>query len=64
MSELEDYKLTLMNISRIITNLNYECEARIYSLNDDEMGNIFYCRDIADHYLRKYKENMEENETR
>jgi hypothetical protein len=48
----------LQTISRIINNLNYECSARIYTLDDDEMGDIFYCRELADEALRNHKEDI------
>lgn len=55
---LEECLKELRFISKIIDNLNYECASREYTLDDDEMGLIFLCRDIADKLLRKYgKEN-------
>ncbi len=35
----------LKEIYKRLDNLEYVCEAREYTLNDDEMGSIFYCRD-------------------
>lgn len=57
MNEVEEYKQALISISKVINNLKYECESRLYTLNDDEMGYIFYCRDLADLILRKHKNN-------
>lgn len=29
----------------ILDNVQYKCEARQYTLEEDEMGKVFYCRD-------------------
>ncbi len=46
--EIESAKTALKTIFKIINNLNYECEAGIYTLDDHEMGNILFCRDLAE----------------
>lgn len=46
----------LESISRILDNLNYECCSREYTLDEDEMGWVFYCRDLAFEALRKQGE--------
>jgi len=45
--------ITLKSISRILDTLTYECSGRQYTLNDDQMSWIFYCRDLADDCIRK-----------
>ncbi len=49
----EQFKDTLRVISKIINNLKYECESRTYILDEDAMGGIFHCRDLADDVLRE-----------
>lgn len=51
--ELEKYKQTLKDISRILDNIKYECKSSVYTLDDDEFSWIFYCRDLADRTLRE-----------
>lgn len=46
---------TLLTISRLLTNLKYDCCGREYILDEDEIGWIFFCRDLADETLRKFK---------
>lgn len=47
----------LRTISRLLDNLNYECESRKYIL-DDAMGTLFYCRDLAQITLKEYNEKL------
>jgi hypothetical protein len=53
----EKYITALKSIFRILDNLKYECCAREYTLDQDEMGWIFYCRDTADIVLRHQGKN-------
>jgi hypothetical protein len=39
-------------VYRILTNVEYECEGRVYTLDDDSMGNIFFLRDLCEEFLR------------
>ncbi len=52
----ENLLKTLMVISALINHISYECESRSYTLCDDEMDTIFYCRDLADKTLKDYHE--------
>jgi hypothetical protein len=47
MDDLDECKKALADISRILDNLEYECRSRVYTLDDDEMSFVFYCRDLA-----------------
>lgn len=49
----DELKKVLKDISRILNNVQYELSARIYTLDEDEMGWVFYCRDLADKALRE-----------
>jgi hypothetical protein len=40
-------------IFKTLDNLKYELSGREYTLTDDEMGWVFYCRDVAEEALRK-----------
>ncbi len=46
-SECDNYKKCLTSIAKILDNVKYELTAREYTLNEDEMASIFYCRDVA-----------------
>ncbi len=48
----EEMKKALQSIFRILDSLKYECEARTYTLDDDAMGWVFYCRDLAEITLK------------
>lgn len=48
----EEMKKALQSIFRILDNLKYECKARTYTLDDDAMGWVFYCRDVAELALK------------
>ena len=48
--------VALKVISIILDNLNYECESSVYTLDEDAMGWIFYCRDMADICIKNHKE--------
>ncbi len=56
--KVDELKLlkALQTISRILDNVKYECCARAYTLDQDEMGWIFYCRDEADLAIKAYKD--------
>ncbi len=57
MNKNEEYLLrTLKVIFRMINSLDYECKSSIYSLDDDEMDNIFFCRDIAEECIKSCEE--------
>jgi len=47
MDELEFYEKTFSDITNMLSNVQYELEARQYTLHEDEMAKIFYCRDAA-----------------
>ena len=56
--ENEEYIKTLKEVYRHLDNLKYECSAREYTLDEDEMYWIFYCRDSIWLTLEKFgKEN-------
>lgn len=46
------YKDTLKVISQIIDDVKYECDGREYILSEDEMSQIFFCRDLAQKILK------------
>ncbi len=46
----------LQMISMLLDNLKYERCGRECTLHEDEMGFVFYCRDLADEALREHKE--------
>ena len=48
----EEMKKALQSIFRILDSLKYEHEARIYTLNDDEMEWVFLCRDLAESVIK------------
>lgn len=52
MSECEHYKKALQDIARILDTIECECAARTYTLDEDEIGLVFYCRDLAQWTLR------------
>jgi len=52
----EDPIQVLKTISRLLNNIEYECNSRVYTLDDDEMGWMFYCRDIADVCIKNNEE--------
>ena len=64
-SEISDEKLldTLKRISKILDNIEYECNSSVYTLTDDEFSWVFHCRDLADEAIREYKdtENVNKN---
>lgn len=45
----------LESIYRILNSIEYECSSSIYTLDDDEMSFIFYCKDLAFLTIEKYK---------
>lgn len=47
---------SLKSIARVLDNVQYECASSIYTLDDDEMGWIFYCRDLAQKTLMDWEE--------
>ncbi len=56
--ECELYKQALQDIARILDNIEYECCSREYTLNDDEMSWVFYCRDLAQKTLMDGKDEQ------
>lgn len=58
MDDLEKCKKALSDISKILDSLEYECRARIYTLDDEEFSWIFYCRDLADLTLKECQEKL------
>jgi len=44
---IKRYRETLEEIGGMLDRINYECRSREYTLDEDEMGTIFYCRDLA-----------------
>ncbi len=54
MIQREDkFKAALQTISMVIDNMKYELSGRVYTIDEDEMSWIFYCRDLADKALRE-----------
>jgi hypothetical protein len=57
MNEKEKKKYDPIESLKIIFNtlndLQYELSGSEYTLNDDEMGWVFYCRDMAEITLRQ-----------
>ena len=49
---------TLQSIARILDSIDVECDSRVYTLSDDEMGWIYHCRDIAQQSVQKYKSKL------
>jgi len=50
----------LQTISRIGDRLSHiECSSSIYSLDDDEFGDIMFMRDLADEALMKLKDSSD-----
>jgi hypothetical protein len=58
-NEYESLINALKYISRIIDNVTYELEGRVYTLDENAMANIFSCRDLADETLRNLKKPTE-----
>ncbi len=48
MKETQEIFNTLKTISKVLGNLKYDCCGREYTLDEDQMGSIFFCRDLAD----------------
>ncbi len=46
---------TLQSIYRLLDSLKYECEAREYKIDSEEMSNIFAARDLAWLQIEKWK---------
>ncbi len=55
--EKKEYIKILKEVYRHLDNLKYECNSSIYTLDEDEMSWIFYCRDSIWLTLQKFKEN-------
>ncbi len=51
--ESNSYKEALKTIANSLDNIKYECESRIYTLEEDEMATVFFCRDLAQNVLRE-----------
>jgi len=57
-NQVKEYKKTLEEVYRHLDNLKYECSTREYTLDEDEISWIFYCRDTIWLTLKKFgKEN-------
>jgi hypothetical protein len=44
---------SLKIIFKTLDNLQYELSGREYTLTDDEMSWVFFCRDLAESTIRK-----------
>lgn len=56
MNDSEKLKIAIKSlkmISRVLDNIQYELEARVYTCDEDNFTDIFFCRDEADWALRK-----------
>lgn len=53
--DCEEIEKTLKAIFCILNNLKYECESRTYTLDENEMGWVFHCRDLAELVLRGHE---------
>lgn len=42
-------------IAKIIDDLEYECDDGLYTFTEDEMCNVFLCRNIAEALVKKHK---------
>jgi len=48
MSEREESLInTLASIFKALDEIEYECEARSYTLDEDNIAALFFCRDLA-----------------
>lgn len=56
-ADYADIVKVLSSIFRILDSLKYECSASQYTLDDYQMGNVFYCKDLAELAL-KGKDNV------
>lgn len=56
--ECNELVRTLQLIARILDNVQYECSSRVYTLDDDEMGWVYHCRDIAQIAIREHRSNF------
>lgn len=59
MHESEKLELAIVSlklISRVLDNIKYELEARVYTCDEDNFTDIFFCRDEADLTLRKIQD--------
>lgn len=52
---------TLAAIASILDSVKYECSSREYTLDDDAMGWVFHCRDLAQETLRLHNEEREKS---
>lgn len=50
--ESEYFKKALQDIARILDTIEYECIAHTYTLDEEEISWVFYCRDLAQWTLR------------
>lgn len=55
MEELNEQD-TLKSIYRMLDYLTYECSAREYTMDEDQMASIFACRDLAWLCVKKWDE--------
>jgi len=47
----------LESIFRILDSLKYECSGREYTLDEDQMSWIFFCKDLAELTIDRHKDN-------
>lgn len=50
----EDMLNSLRCIAKRLSKLEYDHISKTYTLSDDEMDWVFYCRDVARHMVLKY----------
>lgn len=49
----------IKQVYRMLDDLQYECSSRVYTLDEDEMSNIFYLRDAAYLIIKNVKDSHE-----
>jgi hypothetical protein len=49
----------LREVHRFLDNLKYELSSREYTLDEDQMGSIFYCRDKIWLVIQEYEKEMQ-----
>ncbi len=56
--DCNEFSATLQSIARILDAIDCECSSRGYHLTDDEMGSVFYCRDLAQKTIKEHKSKL------
>lgn len=46
----------IKSIYRMLDSVKYELQAREYTLNEDDMSTVFYCRDLAGMTIKAIEE--------